>query len=363
MSTIIKHFSLLNLLVALMLIAACGTQSEQVVQNNPQIETHDEHNRESDRHNNEVVKLSAVNLSPGEKLKVVATTNIIGDLVRNVGADRIELTTMLPTGTDPHTFTPTPQDIALVADAHVVFVNGLGLEEFLGELIENAGGEASVVPLSTLVETQEFEAMDGHAPGDEEEHPEDADHHEDEDEPDHAHAGADPHIWMSLTNAIVMVNTIEQALSKLDPANAESYTANTADYQAQLEMLDTWVKAQIESIPAEKRKIVTDHDAFGYYANRYGLQIVGTVIPAYSTNAEPSAQELAEIQEAIGHLEVKAVFVGTTVSPILAERISEDTGIKLIPLYTGSLGEPGSGVETYLDFIRYNTTAIVDGLK
>ena len=170
-------------------------------------------------------------------------------------------------------------------------------------------------------------------------------------------------MWLSPANAFVMVHNIEQALSQLDPANAATYAANAESYQAELEALDDWVAEQIGTIPAENRKMVTDHGAFGYYADRYGLEVVGTVLPAYSTNAEPSAQELADLQEAIAALGVRAVFVGTTVNPILAERVAEDTGIKLVPLYTGSLGESGSGAETYLDYIRYNTRAIVEGLK
>ncbi len=235
--------------------------------------------------------------------------------------------------------------------------------------------------LSTNVETREFEEMDAHG-HDEDEHHEateehsedehehdeeteahDEDDHAHEDEHGHAHEGADPHIWMNLGNAIIMVHNIEHALSELDPANATAYETNAAAYEAQLEELDAWVIEQIAAIPEENRELVTDHDAFGYYADHYGLEVVGAVIPAYSTNAEPSAQELAELQEVIGELEVQAVFVGTTVNPVLAERVSEDTGSNLVPLYTGSLGETGSGVESYLDFIRYNTTAIVEALK
>jgi manganese/iron transport system substrate-binding protein len=283
---------------------------------------------------------------PGQQLQVVATTSIVGDLVRNVDDDLIDLAVMLPPGSDPHTFQPAPRDAALVADAHVVFINGLDLEEFLAELIDNAGGEATVIPVSAGIETRQF--------GDGREH---------DDDTGHQHRGADPHVWMSPANAIVMVNNVEQALSTLDPANAEAYEARAKAYEAQLAELDEWVKKQIETIPAENREMVTDHDAFGYYAERYGLEIVGTVIPAYSTNAEPSAQELAELEDAIGEYGVKAVFVGTMVNPVLSQQVAEDLGIQLIPLYTGSLGEPGSDAETYIDFIHYNTTAIVDALR
>ena len=309
----------------------------------------------------ESAALSVVNLAEGEKLKVVATTNIIGDMVKNVGGNNIALTTLLPVGSDPHTFVPTPQDIARVADAHVIFVNGLHLEEFLEELINNAGSNATVITVSTQVKTRELsggaarenEAVAEHNPAGEQRQSDQEDHLE----------GTDPHIWMTPANAVIMVRNIERTLSQLDPANAASYQANAEAYETQLEELDVWVQAQIDSIPADNRKLVTDHDSFGYYVDRYGLVLVGAVLPGYSTNAEPSAQEMVALQDAIADLGVKAVFVGTTVNPVLAERMAEDTGIQLIPLYTGSLGEPGSGAETYLDYIRYNTTAIVEALQ
>jgi ABC-type Zn uptake system ZnuABC Zn-binding protein ZnuA len=331
-----------------------------------------------------LAELAPVTLAEGQKLKVVATTNIIGDLVSNVGSDLIELTSLLPIGSDSHTFSPTPQDVAVVADAHVVFVVGLNLEEFLAELIENAGGEVVVIPLSAGVATRELEEMGGDHHGDEageereheeeeakgeagemkeeEAHEEEGHGHEAE-AAEHQHGGKDPHVWMTPTNAIVMVHSIEATLSALDPANAERYKANAEAYAVQLAELDEWVKTQIATIPAENREIVTDHDSFGYYADRYGLELVGAVIPNFSTNAEPSAQELAELQNAIVEYDVKAIFVGTTISSALAERVAEDTGIQLVSLYTESLGGAGSSAETYLDYIRYNTNAIVEALK
>jgi ABC-type Zn uptake system ZnuABC Zn-binding protein ZnuA len=403
MSIKMKKFSILAALLGVLVIAAqCGVaQRQQAVQGSQQIETqvekpataeednrtqhheagHDEqeHNHPEEEHEtDEVIELSAVNLAGGKKLKVLATTNIVGDLVGNVGGDMIELATMLPVGADPHTFVPTPQDAAAIADAHVVFMNGLNLEEFLEELINNAGGEAAVVAVATHVDTREFEEMDAPGQGDEkgDGHEDGPADHSDRGEDDHDEAGddhedehglgpqgVDPHVWMTPTNAMVMVHNIEHALSELDPANAASYEANANAYEAQLQELDAWVLTQVESIPAENRELVTDHDALGYYTSRYGLDVVGTVVPAYSTNAEPSARELAELQETIQKFETKAVFVGTTVNPVLAAQVAEDTGIKLIPLYTGSLGQAGSGVETYVDLIRYNTTAIVTALK
>jgi ABC-type Zn uptake system ZnuABC Zn-binding protein ZnuA len=299
------------------------------------------------------MELEPLSLGPGEKLKVVATTNLIADMVSQVGGDQIELTGLLPVGADPHTFSPTPRDVSAVADAQVVFVNGLGLEEFLEEMLKNAGGEAPVIALSLGVETRELGESEGH------EQESEGDEYQEE---GHYHEGVDPHTWTTPVNGIVFVQNIEHALSALDPGNAEIYKTNAEAYQAQLKALDEWITAQVETIPAEDRELVTDHDAFGYYVDRYGLKVIGAVIPAYSTNAQPSAQELAELQNAINKFDVKAVFVGTTINPILSERVAEDTGIQLVPLFTGSLGEPGSGVESYIDYICYNTTAIVEAL-
>jgi ABC-type Zn uptake system ZnuABC Zn-binding protein ZnuA len=161
---------------------------------------------------------------------------------------------------------------------------------------------------------------------------------------------------------VIFVHNIERALSVLDPANAEGYVANAVAYEAELEALDKWVFAQIKTIPAENRKFVADHSVFGYYADRYGLEQIGAVVTAFSTAAEPSAQELAALEDAIRETGIKAVFVGTTVNPSLAKQVAEDTGARLVPLYTGSLGSKGSGVETYIGYTCSNTVAIVDAL-
>jgi ABC-type Zn uptake system ZnuABC Zn-binding protein ZnuA len=291
-------------------------------------------------------RLGPVFLAQGEKLRVVATTNIVADIVRNVGGDKLELVPLLPVGSDPHTFQLAPADVAAVADAHLVFVNGLGLEAFLAELLANAGGRASVVPVSTGIETRQIEAAGGGGPGRGQTGP-----------------APDPHVWLTPANAVVFVQNVDRALSAADPANADVYGNNARVYQAQLEELDNWIRAQIETIPADQRKMVTDHDAFGYYAERYGLEIIGAVIPAYSTNAEPSAQELAILQNAIDDTGVRAVFVGSTANPGLAKRLAEDGGIRLVHLYSDALGPAGSDAETYLGLLRYNTSVIVQALK
>ena len=281
-----------------------------------------------------------------DKLNVVATTTIVGDVVRQVGGDAIALTVLLPVGTDPHTFDPSPQDMAKVADAGVVFANGAGLEAFLDRLLENAGGDADVVHVSegiTFIETAHHE---DNAPTDE-----------------HAHEGVDPHTWTDPNNVLQWVDNIEAALVRLDPAHAADYKANAEAYRTQLRDLDAWVREQVSAIPAENRKLVTDHETFAYFAQRYGFEQVGAIVPGYSTAAQPSAQDLADLEDHIKTYGVKAVFVGSTVNPALAQRVADDTGVKIISLYTGSLTEPGGEADSYLDYVKYNVEAIVEGLK
>ncbi len=340
MHTQTKHFWIFTVVTMLFLIAAqCGTQPAAKPAAQPIEEGHEQEEATAD--------LVPISLAAGEKLQVIATTSIIADVVSQVGSDLIDLTLLLPVGTDPHTFESTPRDLASVADAHLVFANGMGLEVFLDEMIKNAGGQAAVVYLSPGIETRQLGA------GDVREH----------DEPDHAHEGVDPHTWTTPANVIIFVHNIERALSTLDPANTKTYEARAKTYEAELEELDAWVKAQIETIPPENRKLVTDHTTFGYYADHYGLEQVGAVIPTFSTAAETSAQELVALEEAIKAYKVKAIFVGTSVNPSLSEQVAKDTGTQLVTLYTGSLGTTGSGVETYLDYIRYNTETIVEALK
>lgn len=302
-------------------------------------------------------ELAPVQLAAGAKLKVVATTNIVGDLLKNVGGDGIDLTVMLPIGADPHGFQPAPQDVAAVSNADVIFINGLGLERFLTSLIENANTQVTVVSLAEGIEPLAMTEQDDHD-GEDEEHA-----GEGESADTHGHGGTDPHIWLSPVNAGVMVDNAARALAQLDPAHAPAYQANAAAYQQRLTELDGWIQQQVGQIPPAQRKLVTDHDTFGYFAGRYGFELVGTVIPSFSTNAEPSAQELAGLQQAVEKNGVKAVFVGTTVNPVLSSRLADDTGIKLVRLYTGSLGDAASGAGTYLDYMRYNTSAIVEALK
>ena len=284
------------------------------------------------------------------KLNVIATTSIVADVVSNIGGEYVNVEILLPVGADPHSFEPTPQDIAKVADADIVFANGAGLEAFIENLLASADAEEKIVEVSHGIE------LLAHPNAEVEEE------HEDGDDHDHEELG-DPHTWTDPNNIIIWVGNIETALSEADSANAESYAANAAAYTVKLKEIDDWIREEIAQIPEENRKIVTDHRLLGYYVDEYGLEMAGAIIPGYSSLSEPSAQELAAIEDAIGELGVSTIFVGNTVNTSLAERVADDTGVQLVYFFTGSLSLADGDAPTYLDYLRYNTNAFVNALK
>jgi len=283
------------------------------------------------------------------KLKVLATTSIVSNVVSLVGGEEIETTILLPLGSDPHGFEPTPQDITKILDADVIFANGAGLEEFLDNLIESAGAQNKVVYVSRGIELRQVESQPLQ---------EGKTDIEDDDQ-----IGGDPHTWVDPNNVMIWVHNIKDTLSELDPQDAEYFQVNSEKYEGALKELDIWIREQVASVPEANRKIVSDHNLLGYFADQYGFEQVGAVIPSYSTLAEPSASELAKLEDAVKELGVKAVFVGNTVNPNLATRVAEDTGTNLVFIYSGSLTEPGGEAGSYIDYIRYNVQTIVGALK
>jgi manganese/iron transport system substrate-binding protein len=278
------------------------------------------------------------------KLNVVATTTILGDVVKNIGGEDIQLSVLLPVGVDAHSFQPTPQDVAKIAGADMVFANGAGLETFLQPMLQNAGSKAPIVSVSDSVKLLAAPDLQAGRPAED-------------------NSGGDPHTWFDPDNVVLWTQTIANELGKLDPSHVQSYNANAQAYQAQLKDLDAWIQGQVSQLPEAGRQLVTDHDSFTYFANRYGFKLVGAVVPGYSSLAEPSAQDLASLEDAIRKLGVKAVFVGQTANPSLAERVTQDTGTRLVTLYGESLSRPDGPASTYLDFMRYNVNAIVQALK
>lgn len=283
----------------------------------------------------------------GAELTVVATTTQVADLVRNAGGDRVAVHQLLQPNSDPHGYEPRPSDAAALADADVILRSGGEIDEWLDELIESAGGDATLVDLSDSVVTIEGEA---HGNG---EH----------DEPHREEEEHDPHWWQSPRNAVRTVEAIEAALADADPDGRAAYAGQADAYAARLRRLDREVAACIERIPPSKRLLVTTHDALGYYADRYGLRVVGALIPSLSTAAQPSARDTEELVDQIRELGVEAIFPESSLDPRLEQAVARETGAEVgRPLWVDALGPEGSDGETYVESIESNTAAIVEGL-
>jgi len=278
---------------------------------------------------------------------VVATYSILGDLVENVGGEKVAVTTLVGPNGDAHTFEPAPSDNAELAEAGVVFQNGLGFEPWLGDLYESSGSEAARVTVTDAIEPLTVAEERGH---------EEEAHHED-------HGEVDPHVWHDVDNAVVMVESIRDALSEADPADARAYGRNAETYVSKLEALDADVRDRVDSIPEEDRVLFTSHDTFGYFAERYGFE-VDTALASASTEAgDPSAGQTAELVEEIERSGVPAIFADNVSNPGVMEGIASEAGVELAPpLYTDALGEPGSEGGTYVGMVRYNVSTMSEAL-
>jgi ABC-type Zn uptake system ZnuABC Zn-binding protein ZnuA len=274
-------------------------------------------------------------------LNVLAAETFLADIAQNIAGDRVRVNALVPLGVDPHSFEPTPADIRKVADSQLLIINGAGLEEFITKLLENAGGKREVVEASKGLTSRKPR----------------------EDEPRDPDREGDPHFWLDPNNAIQYVANIRDALSHADPAGAATYTANANAYIAKLKELDAWIVEQVKQVPPERRLLVTNHESFGYFADRYGFTIVGTIVPSVSTGASPSAQQMAQLVDRIKAAKVKAIFLETGANPQLAKQVAQETGIKVVTeLYTHSITDARGNAPTYIEMIKHNTRAIVDAL-
>ncbi len=293
-----------------------------------------------------VKQLAPVDLSAGEKLLVVTTSNLVADTVSIIGGDAIELTGLLPRGVDPHSYELTTGDLQSVHDAHVVFINGAGLEETMLATLANSGSE---VPIVSLSEDLNLQTLGG---------PQSVDDHSE----DRA-SGVDPHVWFDPTNVIGWSQTAQLALSSLDPENESIYQRNAQSYSDELKNLDAWIMEQVSAIPEDRRVLLSDHDSFGYLADRYGFQVVGAVIPSFSSSASVSAQELVDLTDTLWGLDAKIILVSTTTNPALAESMAADTGAEVISVYVGALSRPDGPAPTYIDLMRFDLETIVEALR
>ncbi|MFC4072031.1 metal ABC transporter substrate-binding protein [Actinoplanes subglobosus] len=298
----------------------------------------------------------AASTAGGPKLAVVATTPEVADFVRNIGGDDVAVTQIIKPNVDPHDYEPTPADLQAIATAKLVVKNGVGLEEWLDRTIESAGFSGTVVDSSQGVTLREG----GH-------HEEEGEHAEEEGE----HAGEegeehDPHIWHDPRNAKIMVTNIQKGLAAADPSRAATFATNLATYSAEIDRLDSDNAAAWAKIPQTDRKLVTNHDAFGYYIARYDLEFVGSVIPSLDTSAELSAKQLTDLVAKIKATGTTAIFAESSLPPKTAEAIAQQAGVEVVAgedaLFGDSLGAPGTPEGTYLGAERHNTQVIVDAL-
>lgn len=283
---------------------------------------------------------------------VVATTTQVADMARSVGGDRAEVTGLLTPDADPHDHEVRPQDIQALAEAELVVRSGGDLDEWLTEAIEGSGTEAPLVNLIEHVRTLEG-GEHGDADGEEA--------HAEGEVRATGEEGADPHWWQDPRNAQSAVREIRDALTAADPAGRKAYAENADAYLAQLEQLDAAIGDCMKRVPENRRKLVTTHDSLGYYANRYQLEVIGTVIPSLSSQGQPSAGETKELIETIQREDVKSIFTERAVNPKVERAIAQETGATVKPLWADTLGPRGSNASTYVQALAADTRALVDG--
>jgi manganese/iron transport system substrate-binding protein len=269
---------------------------------------------------------------------VVATSTIIADLTEEVGGDEIELKGILPPGADPHIYEPVPADSLALEKADLILYNGYNLEPGLIKLMNSAGSNSRKVAVGEVAKSLQLDKGQGEVV-------------------------PDPHVWGDVQNVILMVNAIRDALSDRSPADAAEFRQNAAQLTSQLQQLDTWIAQQIQTIPSDRRQLVTTHDAFQYYARAYDISVVGTLI-GISTEEQPSAQTVQQLVEAVKGTKVPAIFAETTINPALIKTVAEEAGVKLAPrqLYSDSIGASGSDGDSYIKMMVANTRTIVEAL-
>ena len=267
---------------------------------------------------------------------ILTSTTFLTDITRNVAGDRLVVESLLPIGADPHSYQPTPQDVAKIEQSKLLIINGAEYEHFLEPLLENAGGEREVIEASAGINPRE-EAGAEH--------------------------GVDPHMWLDPNNVIIYVENIREALTHFDPEGAAAYQSNADTYVAELKRLDTWIIGQVAQIPPERKLLITNHEAMGYFAERYGFTIAGTVIESFSSDASPSAQQMAALIDQIRSSGAPAIFLDASDNTVLAQQIADETSARVITeLHLESLTD-GPPAGTYIDMLKHNVTQIVNALK
>ena len=280
-----------------------------------------------------------------EKLPVTASFSILGDLVRVVGGDRVAVTTLVGANEDAHVFEAKPSDSKTLLASKLVVLNGLGFEPWAGKLLKSSGYKGETVTAAKGVKARAMQEEKGHGA-----------------HAGHAHEEMDPHAWQNPNNVALYVRNIAATLGKVDAAGAATYQANAEAYVKELQALDAWAQAQIATIPADKRKVITSHDAFGYFAAQYGVKFLAP--QGVNTEAEPSAKQVAQLIKQIQHEKIRAVFVENMSNPKLIAQLSKDAGATLgASLYADAMSTADQPGATYLQMMRHNVTQLVAGMK
>ena len=270
------------------------------------------------------------------RLKVLTSTTFLADIAQNVAGERVQVDALLPIGMDPHAYQAAPADVAKIAESNLLILNGLEYEHFIESLLENAGGERLIIEATADLSPREDSGS---------EH------------------SVDPHMWLDPNLVITYVKNIRDGLIQIDAEGAETYKTNADAYIAHLKELDAWIVEQVNTIPAERRLLVTNHEALGYFAERYGFEVVGAVISSMSTDAGTSAKEMSTLIEQIKSAGAPAIFLGEVENSDLATQIAAETDAKVVDdLYLESLTD-GAPAATYIDMMKHNVTRIVDALK
>jgi ABC-type Zn uptake system ZnuABC Zn-binding protein ZnuA len=290
-------------------------------------------------------------------LKVLAVESFLTDIAKNIAGSRIEIETLIPLGLDPHSFEPSPGDVAKISESDILITNGSGFEEWLKDIITGSNEKIIIIECSKGLKNR-IQSEDGQEQGPIEIVQDTIE----ENVSGHLYDG-DPHFWLDPNLVLVYVQNIRDALIEADFQGKDLYNKNAEEYSAKLIELDAWIAEEVKKIPTDRRLLVTNHESFGYYADRYGFKVIGTVIPNFSSSSSPSAKEVSGLIEKIKTANVKAIFLETGSDPKIADQIAKETGINVVTeLFTHSLTEPGGPAPTYLEMMKFDTKTIVDSL-
>ena len=296
-----------------------------------------------------LVSCQPVSITPAQHpFKVLAIETFLADIAQNIAGSHFQVSSLIPPGVDPHSFELVPQDMVKLASSDLILTNGAGLESWLQitltsntiniPIIEASKGLTNRAPKSGEIIPSNVFTPAGQI--------------------------LDPHFWLDPIDVITYVQNIRDAFSIMDPANTASYASNAQSYIVQLNALDQWIQNEVNTIPVQNRLLVTNHETFGYYADRYGFTIVGAVIPSTSTDATPSAKQMADLITTIKTNKVKAIFLEMGSNPDLAQQVATETGNRIVEsLYTHSTSPAGGPATTYIDMMKFDTTQIVSALK